>query len=100
MSAPSRLRVEHLDNQVLGLGDRRPRLSWYLPDRASHQLAYCVEVNGRALDRIEARESVLVPWPDEPLTDCEVKTVIVFLLPEYGWPEPLWGTASWSAGVF
>ena len=55
MTAPTRLCVEHLNGAALGLGDRRPRLSWLLPDGASHQLAYCVEVNGRALDRIEAR---------------------------------------------
>ena len=54
VSAPSQLRVEHLGDAALGLGDRRPRLSWSLPDGASHQLAYCVELNGRALDRIDA----------------------------------------------
>ena len=90
MSAPARLRVEHLDNAVLGLGDRRPRLSWSLPDGASHQLAYCVEVNGRALDRIEARDSVLVPWPDEPLTSRS----------RIEWRVKVWtdlGESEWSA---
>jgi len=32
------LRVEHLDDPI-GLGDRRPRLSWRLPDGAAEQLA-------------------------------------------------------------
>ena len=93
MSTPARLRVEHLDNAVLGLGDRRPRLSWSLPDGASHQLAYCVEVNGRALDRIEARDSVLVPWPDEPLTGrsrIEWRVKVWTDLGESEWSAPAW----------
>ena len=35
MSHPTDLRVEHLDDAVLGLGERRPRLSWRLPAGAA-----------------------------------------------------------------
>jgi len=67
VNPPRRLRVEHLDDAALGIGDRAPRLSWQLPDGATAQRAYCVEVNGRAFDRVESGESVLVPWPGDAL---------------------------------
>ena len=93
MIAPTQPRVEHLGGAALGLGDRRPRLSWWLPDGASHQLAYCVEVNGRAHDRIEARDSVLVPWPTEPLTSRQRVAWRVKVWTDLGeseWSEPAW----------
>jgi alpha-L-rhamnosidase len=65
---PRQLRVEHLGNAVLGIGERRPRLSWQLPDGASRQLAYPVQLDGRERAPIEADVSVLVPWPSDPLT--------------------------------
>ena len=40
MHTPTHLRVEHLGAAVLGLGDRRPRLSWRLPPGAVPQEAY------------------------------------------------------------
>ncbi len=61
--APARLRAEHLDDAVLGLGVTRPRLSWQLPPGAVRQIAYVVEVDGRAYGRIMSGDSVLVPWP-------------------------------------
>jgi alpha-L-rhamnosidase len=53
---------------VLGLGDRRPRLSWRLPPGATKQEAYAIEIDGRSFDRVESDACVLVPWPGEPLT--------------------------------
>jgi alpha-L-rhamnosidase len=106
VSAPTQLRVEHLGDAVLGLGDRRPRLSWFLPDGASHQVAYCVELNGRALHRIEARDSVLVPWPAEPLSSrqrLEWRVKVWTDLGESEWSEPAWfetgllEVAEWTA---
>jgi alpha-L-rhamnosidase len=63
----TRLRVEHLGDGVLGLGERRPRLSWRQPHGAVHQYAYCVEIDGCAHPRVESAESVLAPWPTDPL---------------------------------
>ena len=66
MSAPTTLRVEHLENP-LGLADAVPRLSWWPPLGAREQQSYEVEINGTALGRIESPGSVLVPWPLPPL---------------------------------
>ena len=91
MTAPTRLCVEHLNGAAVGLGDRRPRLSWFLPHGAAQQLAYRVEVNGRALPRIEARDSVLVPWPDKPLvsrTRVEWRVKVWTDVGESDWSEP------------
>ena len=68
VNTPSHLGVEHLGDDVLGLGDRRPRLSWQLPSGAARQEAYAIELDGRDLGRIESDASVLVPWPGEPLS--------------------------------
>jgi alpha-L-rhamnosidase len=64
MGAATNLRAEHLGDAVLGLGERRPRLSWRLPEGASRQDAYRIEVDGAETGRIESTDSVLVPWPD------------------------------------
>ena len=60
---PTHLRVEHLATPLLGLGTRRPRLSWRLPAGARRQEAYALEIDGHALDRVESDASVLVAWP-------------------------------------
>ncbi|WP_348789801.1 glycoside hydrolase family 78 protein [Leifsonia sp. NPDC080035] len=68
-------RFERRDN-ALGLGVARPRLSWRTtasdPDWA--QAGYDVEVSRGGVTRVlsvESHDSVLVPWPDEPLTSRE-----------------------------
>jgi len=43
VNAPRELRVEHFGDAVLGLGVRAPRLSWWLPDGTTRQLAYELE---------------------------------------------------------
>ena len=68
MNRPTGLAVEHLGASVLGLGDRRPRLSWRLPAGATKQEAYVLEIDGHALDRVGSDASILVPWPADPLT--------------------------------
>lgn len=67
MSAPHQLRVEHLGDAGLGIGERRPRLSWQLPDGASAQTGYQLELNGAPQERVEASECVLTPWRHDPL---------------------------------
>ncbi|MBV9951236.1 MAG: alpha-L-rhamnosidase N-terminal domain-containing protein, partial [Acidimicrobiia bacterium] len=66
MSAPTHLRVEHLEHP-LGITTRRPRLSWWLPAGTRSQIAYQVEIDGLTAERQESSASVLVPWPGEPL---------------------------------
>lgn len=63
---PTGLHIEHRPRS-LGIGFKRPRLSWILPDGASAQEAY--EVEARIGDRtlssstIVADSPILVPWP-------------------------------------
>ena len=57
MIAPHALRVEHLGDDPLGVGERRSRLSWQLPDRCGGQQAfygtalgvYEAQLNGRRI---------------------------------------------------
>ena len=86
-----RVRVEHLD-QAIGIGDRRPRLSWRLPADAGAQHAYAVELDdGTTTGRVESPENVLVPWPGAPLRSRERRLVRVRAWTERGatpWSEP------------
>ena len=93
MTAPARLRFEHLDGAVLGLGVTRPRLSWQLPPGTARQVAHVVEVDGRAYGRAVSDASVLVPWPAPPLTSRQRATWRVKVWTEAGesdWSAPAW----------
>src|SRR3974390_3694385 len=46
MTRPTRLRTEHRDGAVLGLGVARPRLSWQLPPGAARPEAHPPEGDG------------------------------------------------------
>lgn len=90
---PSGLRVEHLDDAVLGLGARAPRLSWWLPGGTSAQHAYAIEIDGVALPRVESDRSVLVPWPGAPLVSAQRAAWRVKVWTDRGesaWSEPAW----------
>ena len=90
MGAPARLRVEHLGNAALGLGEAQPRLSWWLPAGAERQQAYAVEVNGQDLGRVDSPEQVLVPWPGDPVGSRQ----------RVEWRVKVWtdgGESAWSA---
>jgi alpha-L-rhamnosidase len=67
VTAPTLLCAEHLDDAVLGLDVRRPRLSWWLPAGSTRQDAYLVEVDGHEMARVEGEGCVLEPWPAEAL---------------------------------
>lgn len=69
-SPPTHLRVEHLDLEVplLGLGVRRPRLSWRLPAGVDRQRAYALEIDGQPSAAVESDQSVLVAWPGAALS--------------------------------
>ncbi|WP_039787205.1 glycoside hydrolase family 78 protein [Actinoalloteichus spitiensis] len=67
-------RAEHHD-EPLGIGDASPRLSWRLhsDEPGWRQAAYEIEVTDPATatttttGRLDSPDSVLVPWPGEPL---------------------------------
>jgi alpha-L-rhamnosidase len=68
MTAPGDLRVEHL-RELLGVGCRRPRLSWQLPSGTATQQAYRIRLaSGEVSAWVTSRDSVLVEWPFAPLT--------------------------------
>jgi alpha-L-rhamnosidase len=93
VTAPQRLRVEHLDDAALGIGDRRPRLSWQLPDGATGQRAYRIELDGRALDTMESGDSVLVPWAGDALVSRQPVEWRVKVWTDRGeseWSRPAW----------
>ncbi len=85
-----RLRAEHLDEAVLGLGVRCPRLSWRLPAGATRQVAYAVEIDGHDTGRVDGEASVLVPWPGDALRSRQ----------RAQWRVRVWtdaGESDWSA---
>jgi alpha-L-rhamnosidase len=93
VTAPTRLRVEHLGDAALGLGVRRPRLSWWLPEGAAQQVAHAIEVDGCALAPVDTAQSVLVPWPGDALTSrqrVEWRVKVWTDLGESEWSEPAW----------
>jgi alpha-L-rhamnosidase len=108
--APGQLRAEHQD-QPLGIGERRPRLSWLLPSPAAAQHGYRLATeDGADTGWVAGQDSVLVPWPFAPLGSAERVTIRVAVRTDLGespWSEPLtveagllsaadW-TASWIA---
>jgi alpha-L-rhamnosidase len=93
MTAPSCLRVEHLGDAALGIGDRRLRLSWRLPHGATRQEWYRIGIGSRERDRVESDQSVLVPWPAEDIGSrqrFEWRVQVGTDLGESGWSEPAW----------
>lgn len=71
-AAPTGIRFEHHDAPVLGIGHRRPRLSWHVPDADTgyRQRAYEIAVGDRTFV-VESAEQVLVPWPGASLAARE-----------------------------
>ncbi|MGH3151159.1 MAG: alpha-L-rhamnosidase N-terminal domain-containing protein [Streptosporangiaceae bacterium] len=98
MSAPSRLRVEHLDDP-LGLGERRPRLSWWLPAAAAAQRAYRIRLgSGADSGWVASGDSVLVEWPFAPLVSRQRVTWQVRAQTDLG--ESAWSApAAFEAGL-
>lgn len=93
------VRFEHL-RDALGTGAAQPRLSWLIETARPGwlQAAYQVEalgpndaVRGRT-ERVESGQSVLVPWPFEPLSSREQVSVRVRVWGTDGqisaWSEP------------
>jgi alpha-L-rhamnosidase len=72
------LTCEHLP-EPLGIGFRRPRLSWVVATPAINwvQSSYEIDVSGSSTGRVESAESVLVAWPGSDLTSRERRSVRV-----------------------
>lgn len=87
---PTRLRVEHRDDEPLGIADATPRLSWWLPSGTSRQVRYQLDVDGHAFEPVESDRSMLVPWPAGSLGSRQRVT----------WRVRVWtdrGESDWSA---
>ena len=69
--------------EALGIGEARPRITWKVTTEQPgwEQQAYEVRVTGGAgsctTGRVASGESVLVPWPDEPLPSRTERLVSV-----------------------
>ncbi len=87
---PERLRVEHHGETVRGLTVERPRLSWWLPDRAGGQTGYEIRLDDGRSARVESPDHVLVPWPFDPLRSRELVRWQVRVQTDLG-------TSEWSA---
>jgi len=86
------VRVEHL-GLPLGIADRRPRLSWMLPDGSSRQHGYELRLDdGTTTGRIDSSENVLVAWPGKPLSSRERREVHVRVWTDLG--ESAWSEAT------
>lgn len=91
--SPTALRVEHLGDAVLGLGVATPRLSWRLPDGASKQYRYRLQIDGRECDPVESDTCLLAPWPGHPVgsaTRVEWQVKVWTDEGESDWSRPAW----------
>lgn len=88
MSAPTHLRVEHLD-EPFGIDTTAPRLSWRLPTSAKRQLAYRIRTGRWDTGRVESAAQVLVPYEGPTLSARE----------RVSWQVKVWtdqGESNWS----
>ncbi|CCH74942.1 Alpha-L-rhamnosidase [Nostocoides australiense Ben110] len=101
-----RIRVEHRDD-ALGIGERRPRLSWQLPaPDAGRQHAYRLRLDDELSPWVESDGTVLQPWPFDPLHSGEQHEIAVQVRTDMGdseFSEPvaleagLLNVADWQA---
>jgi alpha-L-rhamnosidase len=92
--AVSDLRVEHRRDRPLGIGVRRPRLSWAAATTIPgwFQSAYEMEIDGVATGRRESGDSILVDWPGPELTSRRAHRVRVRVWGADG-SESVWSEA-------
>ena len=103
--APSRLRVEHLE-EPFGIDVARPRLSWWLPFCAREQRAYRLRTNDWDSGRVESDRHRLVEFTGPALVsrqrvECAVKVWTDKGESEWsipvGWEMGLLHPADWTA---
>ncbi len=95
----SAITLEHY-RETLGIGTARPRISWTIETQKENwsQVAFAIEVYdpvGHLLGqtgRVESSESVLLPWPFEPLSSRSQVSLRVKVWGSYGdesnWSDP------------
>ncbi|MGY1808632.1 family 78 glycoside hydrolase catalytic domain [Blastococcus sp. SYSU D00669] len=87
-SAPSGLRVEHLD-EAIGIRTTAPRLSWRLPAGAREQHAYRITTDsGWDSGWVEGDGSLLVPYAGPPLASSQRVQWRVQVLTDLGESPP------------
>jgi alpha-L-rhamnosidase len=97
MSAPTRLRVEHLDD-AFGICVARPRLSWQLPPGTQRQRAYRIQAGDWDAGRVESDQSILVPYDGPALESGQAVAWRVKVWTDHGesdWSEP----GAWEMGL-
>lgn len=79
-----RIRVEHRDD-ALGIGERRPRLSWQLPaPDAGRQHAYRLRLDDELSPWVDSDGTLLQPWPFDPLHSGEQHEIAVQMRTDMG----------------
>lgn len=79
MKKPEHLMVEHYAGDVIGIGEREPRLTWnyteQIPDGATVQLSVRRKILGGmsvcGTYEVPADQNILCGWPDKPLNSRE-----------------------------
>jgi alpha-L-rhamnosidase len=101
-ATPSMITVEH-HREPLGIGERRPRLSWTVSAPPEwRQAAYEIELSrdpGTSVVRVESPDQVLVPWPGERLRSRERVAARVRVAGETGEFGPWSPAAVLEAGL-
>jgi alpha-L-rhamnosidase len=96
-NAPTRLRVEHLE-EPLGIDVARPRLSWWLPLGAREQRAYQLRTTDWDSGRIDSAQTLLVDFGGPPLRSRELVECAVKVWTDTGeseWSSPV----RWEMGL-
>ncbi|WP_203658198.1 family 78 glycoside hydrolase catalytic domain [Actinocatenispora rupis] len=97
VTAPSGLRVEHLD-EPLGLTTPAPRLSWQLPPGTRRQLGYRIVAGDWDSGRVTSPQSLLVPYAGPALRSGQRVDWTVRVWTDAGvsgWAPPGW----WETGL-
>lgn len=92
-AAPTCPRADELE-QPLGLGNRRPRLSWWLPSGSREQFAYRIGTStGWDSGRVDSADSTHVPYGGPPPGSGERITWRVKVWTDLG--ESAWSREAW-----
>ncbi len=97
LHAPTRLRVEHLE-EPFGIDVARPRLSWWLPVGAREQRAYRVRTKDWDSGRVASDQQRLVELAGPPLVSRQRVECAVKVWTDHGeseWSSPV----SWEMGL-
>jgi alpha-L-rhamnosidase len=94
---PSELRLDH-GPRLLGVTERRPRMSWLLPPGSSQQLAYRIEAGSWDSGAVETDRCTYIDFGGEALSSRQQVTWRVKAWTDVGesdWSDP----AQWEMGL-